>query len=801
MRTSTRMTFAVGWAAALGSVPLGAVFDNWRWLWYTWAAVAAVVAAHLAVRSTRLPAVLAPVAGLLGLLVYITLVFAGGDALFGLVPTPTSMNTLLENVRGAFVDVHDLAAPVDTRPELILLAAGSVGLLTIVIDIIAVMLRRPAAAGLALLGLYAVPTAVARDGVKWPLFVIGALGYLVLLMAEGRDRLLRWGRPVGGDVLRPGQNPGARGALDEETPLPLTGQRIGAVALAIAVIAPLFVPGLTAHALSDLARTGGGDGTGGGTGQIAINPLTQLADRLKQPTPTRLFRVSSNLPDLYNLRLMTLDTFTSRGWEGRNLNDGDSANGLLPRPDNETDVSASAAPYRVSIAVSGAYNGDVLPTAYYPTEISGVTGDWHYDHRGGVLQNPRSRANSQQYTLEGYNAVPTPTAMLQSSGEIPAEVLDRWGSATSVPDEVKTTVETITKDKNTLYERALALNNYFRDGTHGFRYSTQTQPGSSGSALVDFLRNKQGFCEQYASAMGIMLRVAGIPSRVVIGFLHPSGGESWDVTSSDAHAWVEGYFPGVGWAPFDPTPRDYNNRIDPPYAQGPAPSVTPTVSGSSGSAGPTGGPTGGKLDTSVPIGPGGDGGGSSGLLTPRGALISVGVLLILMLLVTPALGRRVTRRRRLRLAGGADPRAAAVAGWDEILSTAVDYGLPMPTNETPRGTARRLARDLTDSQPAVAGLRLLALAEERARYAPEAGVEGDLPTAVRAVRHGLRGLIRGRRRLRASLFPPSTVQAIMLGLSRRNGQVSAAVGRLTDELGRALRRTRRLTPRPTDQQP
>ena len=65
--------------------------------------------------------------------------------------------------------------------------------------------------------------------------------------------------------------------------------------------------------------------------------------------------------------------------------------------------------------------------------------------------------------------------------------------------------------------------------------------GDSGSALVDFLKNKQGFCQQYAAAMGVMLRVAGIPSRVVLGYehspCHPDG--NFTVTTTDAHSWVE----------------------------------------------------------------------------------------------------------------------------------------------------------------------------------------------------------------------------------------------------------------------
>jgi transglutaminase-like putative cysteine protease len=793
VRTSTRMTFAAGWAAALGSIPLAAVYDTWSWLWYTWAAIAAVVAAHLAVRSTRLPALLAPIAGLLGLVIFVTLVFAGQDAIFGLIPTPTSMTTLADTVRDGLADVRNLAAPVPARSGLVLLTAGAVGLVTIVIDIIAVILRRPAAAGLALLGLYAVPTAVAENGVKWPLFVVGALGYLVLLMAEGRDRLLRWGRPVGGETAPPGTR-----KPDEETPLPLTGQRIGAAALAIAVIAPLFVPGLTGRTLSDLARTGGGDGTGGTGGQIAINPFTQLADRLKQPTPTRLFHASSDDANLYNFRLMTLDNYTSRGWDRQNLRNGTTAAGRLQAPDLQSDLTASETHYQLTITMDAVYNGDSLPSVFYPNHIEGVTSDWHYDTRGAILQNPTNRANSQRYTLQGYDAVPTEQQLQASTGEFPADVERRWGSSANIPDEVKQIVGTVIRGKNTYYEKARALNDFFRDGTQGFRYTTQTTPGNSGSVLVDFLEKKRGYCEQFASAMGIMLRVAGIPSRVVIGFLHTNNGSGeWDVSSSDAHAWVEGYFPGVGWAPFDPTPRAYDGRPDPGYAPGAVSPSAPPSNADTGSSGASPGGASGKLDTASPSDPGSGGTTSGGLITPRTALVSIGVLVVLAVLFTPLVSRVATRRRRLRTAVGADPRAAALASWDEVLASAVDYGLPIPANETPRGTARRLARDLTDSGPSVAGLRLLALAEERARYAPEAGVDGDLPTAVRAVRHGLRGLVRRRRRFRAAFFPPSTVQSIMLGLARRSGHASTSLGRLTDEVTRPFR-FRRLRSRPDE---
>jgi hypothetical protein len=76
--------------------------------------------------------------------------------------------------------------------------------------------------------------------------------------------------------------------------------------------------------------------------------------------------------------------------------------------------------------------------------------------------------------------------------------------------------------------------------------------------VANFLfERKQGHCEYFASSMAVMLRILGIPSRVVNGF---RTGEFNDLTSqyvvraSNAHSWVEAYFPGHGWVAFDPTP-------------------------------------------------------------------------------------------------------------------------------------------------------------------------------------------------------------------------------------------------------
>src|SRR5439155_1103305 len=74
---------------------------------------------------------------------------------------------------------------------------------------------------------------------------------------------------------------------------------------------------------------------------------------------------------------------------------------------------------------------------------------------------------------------------------------------------------------------------------------------------------KAGHCEYFASSMAILLRAAGIPTRVINGFLlgeYNPVGRDYIIRESDAHSWVEVYISGKGWVEFDPTPPDPNHR-------------------------------------------------------------------------------------------------------------------------------------------------------------------------------------------------------------------------------------------------
>jgi transglutaminase-like putative cysteine protease len=115
------------------------------------------------------------------------------------------------------------------------------------------------------------------------------------------------------------------------------------------------------------------------------------------------------------------------------------------------------------------------------------------------------------------------------------------------------------------YAAMVALERWFR-ATGGFTYSLQPPPTPGLPPLVGFvLQTQTGYCQHFAGAMALMARMLGIPARVAAGFV--SGhfvNDEWQVTDRDAHTWVEAWFRGYGWLPFDPTPG--RGRLAAPYS-------------------------------------------------------------------------------------------------------------------------------------------------------------------------------------------------------------------------------------------
>ncbi|HEV7825795.1 MAG TPA: DUF3488 and transglutaminase-like domain-containing protein [Mycobacteriales bacterium] len=740
-----RRAWVAGAATVLAALALGPVYSDHRWIPYVAAAVAAVVAAGVGLRALAAPLWVQPV-GTVGALVLYVCVFCGGG-----LPTPGTLRELGSLAVAGFRDVAELAAPVPSRPGLVLLTVAGVGAVAVVVDVLASGLRTPALAGLPLLGLYAVPVAVDTGSVGWLWFALGAVGYLCLLRTDSAEAVRHWGhslRTASGTVQR--------------TPAGGSGLAWASVALVAAIAVPAVLPSLSP---AGLFATGDGAGLGRGSRDVqTVNPITRLKGELQRRGNAEMLRVRTDDPDPFYLRLTTLDVFRrDQGWSQSPLAAGVSDRVVhgIPR-DPGLAPDAPGRPAVTAVEVRGLSESRYLPV-YANVRSVDATGDWRYEPGTQTVFSVRRNTRDLAYTLQSF-AVDFRPELLAQAPPVPADgPVSRRFAGTAPDPRVQGLVDDIVAGARTPYEKAVALNAYFAP-SNGFRYSLATERGTTGDDLLDFLTHKQGYCEQYASALAYLARRAGLPARVAIGFTRGERRDGyWSIGTQDAHAWVEIYFEGLGWVPFDPTPLGgQGNPVPLPYtaplaasAGDPAASAAPT---------PTAGTVPGRssradaLDRQLSR----EGGAAGSPLAPPPAASRwpwvLAVVVALALLAVPGVARTVVRRRRYAVLTGGSGAGAAHAAWDEVADTLTDLGVPVSAASTPRGTALEIGAGFDEEGRAA--MRVLATAEEHARYAP--GVGGPpadgLADAVGAVRVRLAGTAGWPARARAAVLPASTVE-------------------------------------------
>ena len=235
-----RLAFAAATAVVLASLGLATTMDDLEWLPPTVLLVAAVAGACTAARRFAFPAVLVPLTGLLALVLASTWLFVRDVAVLGVIPGPAAVRAFNDLLLEAGDTIRQNAPPAPTTEGLVVLVAVSIGLLALVVDTIAVTWRSAAVAGLPLLAVYIAPAAILDEAMPLVYFLLAAIGFLALLLVDGRLRLGAWGRVLGRRAPRPGER--LDDASDDET-LGLVGRRIGAAALGAAVVAAGVDPG------------------------------------------------------------------------------------------------------------------------------------------------------------------------------------------------------------------------------------------------------------------------------------------------------------------------------------------------------------------------------------------------------------------------------------------------------------------------------------------------------------------------------------------------------------------------------
>jgi len=639
--------FGAGAATLLAGAPLGAIIQGDAWLGD--AMLAALVMVALGLLLHRLGPVAVTAGQCIGLLVLLAALFAGTP-----VPGPAALARFAALAAGANAQIAAGVAPVPATPEILFLVTVAFGVVLVAVYGAAVLAKAPAAAGVPLLAVFAVPAALDDALLPWPSVVCAAAGFgLLLVLRDGARR-----------------------------------QRTGGVVLVAAAVAVALGIGSVSTFVGTAGRF---SGAGGGAGSaIGLSPFTALRGQLTQRTPGELFQVRG-LPQAAYLRALTLSTYVPDvGWQATRPGPGPNLPGTL------SVVSGAAVRVAPVDIQNVGYRDYWLPLYGHPISVSGLSDRWTYDERSGTAYTARPRAESGWQQLADFSA-PTAAQLRDAKGSTGpvAPYLDTSGVDPRVLDLAKQ----VTARADTPFDKAIALQDYFTGPTSAFHYSLQTSPGNGDDALVEFLTlGKTGYCEQFSAAMAVMLRGVGVPARVAVGFTGGTAdGNHRSVGTSDAHAWVEAWFPGYGWMIFDPTPLTDGRTIVPPYVAEAQAEEASTAGAPAGVAPaddpgqeptpppPTPTPEPATPDVPVPAPPAAE--------LPLWPLVLVGGLVLLVggALVPAALRARIRRQRLAAVAAGGP--GAAAAGWAELLAESTDRGVPAKDSDTVRAAARRLVRE------------------------------------------------------------------------------------------------------------
>jgi hypothetical protein len=710
-----------GLAVVLASAPLSAIVQELTWLGAVLLAVLVVVAAGLALHRAG-PAVVTfgQVAAVLMLL---TARF-GESPFLGILPGPATFGRFGALLVGAGDQVSTTVAPVPAAPEILFLITTAFGLVSIAVYLAAVGVGAPAAAGVPLLATYAVPAALADSLLPWWAMAAAAAGFGLLLVAR-------------------------RGARR---------QLVGGVALvAVAGVLALGIGSVTGFVgtAGRFADLDGPGGAGGSTG-VGLSPFAALRGQLTQSQPTQLFEVTG-LPRPTYLRALTLRDFRAQsGWTVAPPDPGPALPGTLTADTPGGEVAD------VSIANLN-FRDYWLPLYGVPLAVNGLTGNrWSYDVRDGTAYTARPR-QEEGWTQRAQLTQPSLQQLRDADGPGPGS---EFLAVDRVDPRVRQLAQQVVGDAGTAVDKAVALQEYFTGPDTQFRYDLSTAPSGGDDALVEFLTvGKRGFCEQYASAMAVMLRTVGVPARVAVGFTGGvQDGDRRVVSTSDAHAWVEAWFPGIGWTTFDPTPLADGRTITPPYvaealAERTAGGTAPEDQQAPRDQGPDTAPLAVPAPPPTPEQPQQVDEPTAGLpMWPFiVALVAIGVGLAC---AAPSILRRQQRGRRLAAVTGGGPGAAAAA-WEELVAESSDRDVLPNASDTVRGTARRMIREHRLNTEAQRAMRQLVGSVEASWYGGGHPAPGELVEPVRVVRDAI--LAGTPMTVRERLLPRSVLSAARRG--------------------------------------
>jgi transglutaminase-like putative cysteine protease len=479
---------------------------------------------------------------------YLSLVFQAPNTFYGL-PTIGTGRGLLESLRFALDKSYIDYAPVPIRPGYVIATIAIMWIATTIGEIATFRLRRPLLASLVPTILITFLLVVGTGGGAQFYVVVFIAALLTYWALESAHRLRSWGRWMS-----------TWSHLKGDAPTTIAGgiaRRMGASCVAVAIIAPLFLPYLGSGGITWRNSKGDRPGGGGGTG-TTINLLASITPETISQSAETLFTVDAHVTadaPVY-WRLASLSRFDGENWLTASASTvpvslGGEVPTVIPPPSRRRTLSLQQH-YEIK-----ALGGRHLPAAVQPIDISyNRDNNLRVDAESADISMTPELAGGMNYDVNSRLPNATYEELNDAETGNPGPVYEQ---IPSISEEVRALRNSWIEDAQTPFERLIAIQDHLRDPEE-FNYSLEVRPGASADQLTTFLtETKEGYCQQFATAFAVLSRSLGYPTRVSIGFLpgstSPANPDHYTVTGHETHAWPEVFFEDLGWIPFEPTPR------------------------------------------------------------------------------------------------------------------------------------------------------------------------------------------------------------------------------------------------------
>lgn len=521
-RTHPLATLAVSALSVATAISACRLYNGWTYLAPMLTVVGLGHLVAVLLRVAKVPSLVAIPLAIAAVFAIAAVVYHRDLAAARMIPTGRSFTALRDDLRFVSDNFATTVAPIASTGPFATAAGLTVAMCAPLADTFAFRAYGRAEAVVPTLVVFVLLAATGADRNRIPVaaaWIGTALATTAILRAVHRRDQEPW---IGG------RRPRLIGAI----PAAVT---LGVVAAVAAGLIAGHLPGAGAKSLLDTRHRRST------TTQI-VSPLVEVRGQLVNQSNVKLFTVTADQPAYW--RLMGVAAFDGDTW--------------APSPESLRDAAGrrlsdgSGRAVEQTITISG-LRGKLIPAAYLPASVSSdVEVVWAGQSQTLLTNGDASLASGDTFTVQSMLVEPTPEQLrTATSDNAPAAIFLQLPN--NFPDRVRTLAAEITAGGDSGYERALAIQNYFRNN---FTYSLDVPRGHSDQAILDFLGRRSGYCEQFAATFAAMARSVGLPARVAVGFTPGDRDDDgrFVVRGRNAHAWPEVWFDGIGWVAFEPTP-------------------------------------------------------------------------------------------------------------------------------------------------------------------------------------------------------------------------------------------------------